>query len=255
VKHTLTLSFNDVEQLRSMFASQGESIAAVIVEPIAGNMNMILPEPGYLEILQSVCREYGAVLILDEVMTGFRVAPGGAQSIYGIEPDLTTLAKVIGGGMPVGAVGGRAEIMNCLSPVGSVYQAGTLSGNPLAMAAGLATLTELTDPAVYDQLSQSTARFCHDLQALADAARIPVRTVSKGGMFGVFFMKDRQDRLPTSFTESKACDEALFNHIFHRALEEGIYLPASRFEAGFMSLAHTNPVLDEALEKFARVFH
>jgi glutamate-1-semialdehyde 2,1-aminomutase len=191
---------------------------------------------------------------MDEVMTGFRVAQGGAQSIYGLQPDLTTLAKVIGGGMPVGAVGGREEIMNCLSPLGSVYQAGTLSGNPLAMAAGLATLDELTDPAVYEHLSQSTVRFCQGLQRLADKAKVPVKTVSQGAMFGVFFLKDETDPLPSSFAESKACDERLFNHIFHRALDEGIYLPASRFEAGFMSLAHTPIVLEEALEKFARVF-
>ncbi len=254
VKHTLTLSFNDTEQLEALFESQGDSIAAVIVEPIPGNMNMILPKPGYLEKLQTLCRQDGAVFIMDEVMTGFRVAQGGAQSIYGLQPDLTTLAKVIGGGMPVGAVGGREEIMNCLSPLGSVYQAGTLSGNPLAMAAGLATLDELTDPAVYEKLSHSTVAFCQDLQRLADKAKVPVKTVSQGAMFGVFFLKDETDPLPSSFAESKACDERLFNHIFHRALEEGIYLPASRFEAGFMSLAHTPIVLEEALEKFARVF-
>ncbi len=254
VKQTLTLTFNHVAQLESVFKAQGHEIAALIVEAIPGNMNMILPQKGFLKKIQDLCREYGAVFILDEVMTGFRVAQGGVQSMEGLQPDLTTLGKVIGGGMPVGAVGGRADLMNCLSPLGSVYQAGTLSGNPLAMAAGLATLEALSDPKFYEILGQTTSNFCESLEALARRYSFPLKTVSQGGMFGLFFMKQLTDPLPSSFVEVMNCDEALFKRVFHQALDAGIYLPASRFEAGFMSIAHTAEVLDRVLEKFAAIF-
>jgi glutamate-1-semialdehyde 2,1-aminomutase len=255
VKHTLTLEFNNLEQLESVFKSQGHEIAAVIIEPVPGNMNMILPAPGFLEALRALCTQYGSVLIFDEVMTGFRVAQGGVQSIYTITPDLTTLAKVIGGGMPVGAVGGRREIMDCLSPLGSVYQAGTLSGNPLAMAAGLAMLTELSDTEIYAKLASATAKFCEALEHLALKNNVPFKTVSMGAMFGLFFVREASMPLPSSFKESMACDEIRFKQFFHAALTEGIYLPPSRFEAGFMSTSHLDPLLmTEALEKFSRVF-
>ncbi len=262
VKNTLNLEFNNLEQIEAVFKSQGEEIAAVIVEPIAGNMNMILPKSGFLEKLRELCTQYGSVLIFDEVMTGFRVAQGGAQKIYNIQPDLTTLAKIIGGGMPVGAVGGRREIMDYLSPLGPVYQAGTLSGNPLAMAAGIAMMDELRDIKIYEKLGAATAKFCEALEALALSKNIPLKTVSMGGMFGLFFTKNLGDKLPQSFSEAMACDESRFKKIFHAALDHGIYLPASRFEAGFMSTAHlelinldhqNHQVLDQALMIFDEI--
>jgi glutamate-1-semialdehyde 2,1-aminomutase len=260
VKNTLNLEFNNLDQLESVFKTQGEEIAAVIVEPIAGNMNMILPRVGFLEKIRALCTQYGAVLIFDEVMTGFRVAQGGAQKIYNIEPDLTTLAKVIGGGMPVGAVAGRREIMDYLSPLGPVYQAGTLSGNPLAMAAGIAMIDLLSDEHIYQKLGHETAKFCKDVEAIAEGKNLPLKTVSMGGMFGLFFVKNLEDPLPQCFSEAMACDEARFKKFFHAALNHGIYWPASRFEAAFMSTAHLEsgdektPVLERALMNFDQIF-
>lgn len=234
-KYTLTLEYNNIEQVRALFAQMGEQIACVIVEPVAGNMNCILPVPGFLETLREVCSQSGAVLIFDEVMTGFRVALGGAQAHYNIKPDLTTLGKVIGGGMPVGAFGGREDIMNFIAPVGPVYQAGTLSGCPVAMAAGLAALDLVSKPGVHQQLTATSAALCAGFQAAADAAGVPFTTSHVGGMFGLFFTRQEQVR---SFAEATACDLATFKRFFHLMLNEGVYLAPSAYEAGFVSTEH-----------------
>lgn len=243
-QHTLTVAFNDIQQVRDIFETYGNDIACIIVEPVAGNMNCIPPAKGFLEGLRSVCDQYGAILIFDEVMTGFRVARGGAQEFYGITPDLTTLGKVIGGGMPVGAFGGKAEIMDSIAPTGPVYQAGTLSGNPIAMSAGLAALTELEKPEVYDQLAEKTRYLAEGLQAAADEVGISVYTNSVGGMFGLFFTDKKN---VSSFEEVMACDTERFKQFYHLMLEEGIYLAPSAFEAGFVSLAHDKEALDKTI--------
>lgn len=243
-QHTLTVAFNDIQQVRDIFETYGNDIACIIVEPVAGNMNCIPPAEGFLEGLRSVCDQYGAILIFDEVMTGFRVARGGAQEFYGITPDLTTLGKVIGGGMPVGAFGGKAEIMDSIAPTGPVYQAGTLSGNPIAMSAGLAALTELEKPEVYDQLAEKTRYLAEGLQAAADEVGISVYTNSVGGMFGLFFTDKKN---VSSFEEVMACDTERFKQFYHLMLEEGIYLAPSAFEAGFVSLAHDKEALDKTI--------
>ncbi len=250
-EHTLTLTYNDAEQVREVFDQIGEQIAAVIVEPVAGNMNCIPPVPGFLETLRAVCDEYGSVLIFDEVMTGFRVALDGAQGRYGITPDLTTLGKVIGGGMPVGAFGGKREIMERIAPLGPVYQAGTLSGNPVAMAAGLKTLELISAPGFFDRLADRTAALAEGLRMHAEAKGIPLTTNEVGGMFGFFFTE--QERV-TSFADVSACDQERFKRFFHGMLDEGVYLAPSAFEAGFVSAAHDDTHIGETLDAADRVF-
>ncbi len=234
-EHTITLDFNNIDMVRESFAQIGEQVACIIVEPVAGNMNCIPPVPGFLEGLREVCDEYGTVLIFDEVMTGFRVALGGAQQHYGVTPDMTTLGKVIGGGLAVGAFGGRRDIMEQLAPLGPVYQAGTLSGNPIAMAAGFATLTEIEKPGFYDELASNTQHLVEGMLTRAKAFDIPMSANTVGGMFGFFFTEEKQ---VTSFKQVTECNVERFKKFFHAMLEEGVYLAPSAFEAGFVSAAH-----------------
>jgi glutamate-1-semialdehyde 2,1-aminomutase len=248
---TITLSYNDREQVKQTFAEIGEQIACIIVEPVAGNMNCIPPEPGFLETLRAVCDQYGSVLIFDEVMTGFRVSLQGAQGLYGIKPDLTTLGKIIGGGLPVGAFGGSRNIMEYLAPLGPVYQAGTLSGCPVAMAAGLKTLELITQPGFYDALTAKTTRLLQGLQAAADQAGVPFTTNQVGGMFGLFFS---QEKTISRFSQVMACDVERFKQFFHAMLDKGIYLAPSAFEAGFVSAAHTDEDLRVTVEAATEVF-
>jgi len=248
---TVTLSYNDLDQVRDAFARIGDEIACVIVEPVAGNMNCIPPQPGFLDGLRELCDRYGAVLIFDEVMTGFRVALGGAQAAYGIRPDLTTLGKVIGGGMPVGAFGGRREIMEKISPLGPVYQAGTLSGNPVAMAAGLKTLELISEPGFFETLGAKTERLVDGLLSKAAAAGIPLATNRVGGMFGIFFTDSGQ---VTDYAGATACNQEEFKAFFHAMLERGVYLAPSAFEAGFVSAAHGEEDIAATLSAAAEAF-
>jgi glutamate-1-semialdehyde 2,1-aminomutase len=248
--HTLTLAYNDIAQVQQLFADMGEQIACIIVEPIAGNMNCVPPVPGFLETLRSVCDQSGAVLIFDEVMTGFRVALGGAQALYNIRPDLTTLGKIVGGGMPVGAFGGRREIMERIAPLGPVYQAGTLSGNPLAMAAGEATLAGVSAPGFHASLAEKTTLLMDGLNGAARAAGVPFTTNHVCGMFGLFF----SDRPVRSFADVMACDVERFKRFFHAMLAEGIYLAPSAFEAGFISAAHSAADIDATVAAARRAF-
>ena len=248
--YTVTLSYNDLPQVREAFAKMGEEIAGIIVEPVAGNMNCIPPVPGFLEGLRELCDQYGGVLIFDEVMTGFRVAPGGAQELYEVKPDLTTLGKIIGGGMPVGAFGGRRAIMEKLAPLGPIYQAGTLSGNPVAMAAGLATLDLIAAPGFHADLAAKTRRLCDGLVAAAREAGIPLTANHVGGMFGIFFTGETA----TTYAQATACDVARFKAFFHGMLAEGVYLAPSAFEAGFMSSAHSEADIDATIAAARRVF-
>ncbi len=248
--HTLTLTYNDLEQTRAAFAEFGAQIACIIVEPVAGNMNCVPPVPGFLEGLRALCDEYESVLIFDEVMTGFRVALGGAQQLYGIVPDLTTLGKVIGGGLPVAAFGGRREIMQKIAPLGPVYQAGTLSGNPVAMAAGLAMLKLLMQPGFYERLSAATERLTSGLQACARTAGIPFSVNQVGGMFGLFFTQ--ADSIH-NFAQVMDCDVERFKLFFHGMLDEGVYLAPSAFEAGFVSAAHGDAEIDATIAAATRV--
>ena len=234
-EHTLTANFNDLEQTARLFEQYSKDIAAVIVEPVAGNMGFVLPKPEFLEGLRQLCNAHHAVLIFDEVMTGFRVALGGAQAVYGVIPDLTTLGKVIGGGMPVGALGGRSDIMSCLAPEGPVYQAGTLSGNPLAMAAGLATLTEIEKPGFYQHLSAISNALVRSLADVADSLYIPFCGASLGGMFGFCFNEKHQ---VVNYADVAASDDVLFKRFFHGMLRKGVYFAPSMYEAGFVSSAH-----------------
>ncbi len=250
-QHTLTLTYNDLGEVKETFAQKGREIACIIVEPVAGNMNCIPPKPGFLEGLRELCDEHGALLIFDEVMTGFRVALGGAQGLYGITPDLTTLGKVIGGGMPVGAFGGRRDVMEKLSPLGPVYQAGTLSGNPIAMAAGLKMLEILSRPGFYERVTAKTEQLMHGLQARADAANIPMTTNQVGSMFGFFFTD--QPRV-SSFYQVTQCNLERFRQFFHKMLEHGVYLAPSAYEAGFMSDSHTDEDIQATLDAAAKVF-
>ncbi len=250
-EHTITVPYNDLEKVDEVFAHVGGQIACIIVEPVAGNMNCILPLPGFLDGLRRICDEYGSVLIFDEVMTGFRVALGGAQQRYGVRPDLTTLGKVIGGGLPVGAFGGRSEIMEKIAPLGPVYQAGTLSGNPVAMAAGLATLRELGKPDFYENLSATTKRIAEGLATRARAFNIPLRTTCVGGMFGLFFTE--QDRIDNYYQVSQ-CNLDRFRLFFHGMLEEGIYLAPSAYEACFVSAAHGQDEIKRTLIAAEQVF-
>lgn len=248
-RHTLTLTYNDIDSVREAFAAMGAEVAAVIVEPVVGNMNCIPPLPGFLEGLRELCSAHGAVLIFDEVMTGFRLSPGGAQQLYGITPDLTTLGKVIGGGMPVGCFGGRAEIMDALAPLGAIYQAGTLSGNPVAMAAGLATLEALCRPGVYERLAESSGRLALGMRERARRVGVPLTTNHVPGMFGFFFTE--QDPV-SNYDQVMACDQARFRAFFHAMLAEGVYLAPSAFEAGFISLAHTDEDIEATLDATER---
>jgi glutamate-1-semialdehyde 2,1-aminomutase len=251
--HTLVLDYNDAAGVRALFAQRGTEIAGVIVEPVAGNMNLVLPAPGFLETLREQCSRHGAVLILDEVMTGFRVAPGGAQARFGIRPDLTTLGKVIGGGLPVGAVGGRREIMQKIAPLGPVYQAGTLSGNPVAVAAGLATLKLVDVPGFHQRVETTTGSLVEGLAAEAKSAGVTFSAQSIGSMFGVYFCPTP----PKSFAEVMQCDRERFNRFFHEMLSRGVYLAPSAYEAGFVSAAHGAREVDETLaaarEAFRRI--
>ncbi len=250
-KHTVTLSYNDAEQVRSTFEQVGAEIAAVIVEPVAGNMNCVPPVPGFLESLREACDRFGSVLIFDEVMTGFRVALGGAQAHYGVTPDLTTLGKVIGGGMPVGAFGGRADIMEQIAPLGPVYQAGTLSGNPVAMTAGLTTLQLISEPGFFDRLSAATSRLTRGLRAQAADAGVSLVTNQVGGMFGIFFTAESSVE---NFQQATSCDQAQFQRFYHGMLEEGVYLAPSAFEAGFVSAAHGEQEIEATVAAAGRVF-
>ena len=248
---TYILPYNDLESVSQLFAQSGKDIACVIIEPVAGNMNCVPPVPGYLEGLRELCNQYGVVLIFDEVMTGFRNALGGAQAVYGITPDLTTLGKVIGGGLPVGAFGGKQEIMDMLAPVGPVYQAGTLSGNPLAVMAGLVTLREISKPDFFDSLSVKTEFLLKGLKERADAAGIPFTTNQVGAMFGCFFSEEES---VTTFAQVMACDVERFRKYFHLMLESGIYLAPSAFEAGFVSAAHGDEELQKTLDAAEKAF-
>jgi glutamate-1-semialdehyde 2,1-aminomutase len=248
---TITLTYNDLDDVQQAFESVGSEIACIIVEPVAGNMNCIPPEPGFLEGLRALCDSHGSVLIFDEVMTGFRVARGGAQAHFGVTPDLTTLGKVIGGGLPVGAFGGRRDIMEKIAPLGPVYQAGTLSGNPISLAAGLATLELAAADGFHAQLDRAAKRLTSGLQTHADAAGIPFTTNQVGGMFGCFFSSDS----PVSrFEQVTRCDMDRFQRFYHGMLEAGVYLAPSAYEAGFVSSAHTDAVIDATLESAAGVF-
>ena len=233
---TLTLPFNDLDSVAGCFAEQGDQIACVIVEPVAGNMNCIPPLDGYLQGLRDLCDQHGVLLIFDEVMTGFRVALGGAQALYGITPDLSTFGKVIGGGMPVGAFGGKRELMELVAPSGPVYQAGTLSGNPVAMAAGLATLDQITAPGFYESLANKTRMLTEGIQAEADFAGVPFTTTRVGGMFGLYFSNAEQI---VNFEQSGAVDVDMFKRFYHAMLDGGVYLAPSAYEAGFVSSAHS----------------
>ena len=244
-EHTITLSFNDLDQVREAFAAAGDQIACIIVEPVAGNMNCILPDPGFLQGLREVCDQHGAALIFDEVMTGFRVALGGVQSVFNVRPDLTTLGKVIGGGMPVGAFGGRRDIMHKISPLGPVYQAGTLSGNPVAMTAGLKTLELIAMPGFFDAIGAKVETLVGGLVEAAKKAGIPLTENHLGGMFGLFFTA--QEKV-TDFAGSMACDQERFRAFFHAMLEHGVYLAPSAFEAGFISAAHSDADIAATLE-------
>ena len=249
-EHTITCTYNDLEQVKEVFAEIGDQLACIIVEPIAGNMNMVTPVAGFLEGLQEICKQHGTLLIFDEVMTGFRVARGGAQAIYNIKPDLTTLGKIIGGGMAVGAFGGRADVMDYIAPSGPVYQAGTLSGNPVAMAAGLATLAGLSRDGFYEELGAKTAKLAEGLARVAREAGIPVFTRSVGGMFGMFF-SDAES--VDSFDEVMKCDTDRFRKFFHGMLDAGIYLAPSAFEAGFVSICHSDEDIQATLDAAAKV--
>lgn len=250
-KHTLTCVFNDLDSVREAFTQYGSEIACIIVEPVAGNMNCIPPVPGFLEGLRAICDEFGALLILDEVMTGFRVSLRGAQGHYNIDPDLTTLGKIIGAGMPVGAFGGKKKVMQHIAPTGPVYQAGTLSGNPVAMAAGLTMLDLLLEPGLYEQLSAKTARVAEGLKAAAAKHGIPLAINNVGGMFGFFFTDEPEI---TRYEQVTRCDMERFKRFYHLMLEEGVYLAPSAYEAGFLSLAHGDKEIEHTLAAAERSF-
>ncbi|MCL5050598.1 MAG: glutamate-1-semialdehyde 2,1-aminomutase [Firmicutes bacterium] len=250
-QHTLTVSFNDLAEVEQVFSQYGDEIACIIVEPVAGNMNCIPPQPGFLEGLRQVCDDHGAVLIFDEVMTGFRIAPGGAQQHYGITPDLTCLGKVIGGGMPVGAFGGKREIMDHIAPTGPVYQAGTLSGNPVAMAAGLAALTTLQDHSLYTVMEARVSQLMQGFQQAAAEAGVPLCVNYVGGMFGFFFTEAKE---VTSFAQATECNMAQFKGFYHEMLQRGIYLAPSAFEAGFMSMVHSEADIEETIQAARQAF-
>jgi glutamate-1-semialdehyde 2,1-aminomutase len=252
-KHTLVLDYNDPQQLEDVFTEMGDTIACVIVEPVAGNMNLLRATPEFLQTMRRLCTQHGAVLIFDEVMCGFRVALGGAQSLYGIRPDLTVMGKVIGGGLPVAAFGGRADLMKHMAPIGSVYQAGTLSGNPVAVAAGMTTMKLIQAPGFYESLTAQTAKLIKGLSDAAKDAGVTFCGDAVGGMFGLYFAAS----VPTSFSTMMECDKVKFNAFFHAMLDEGVYLAPSAFEAGFVSAQHDDAVIDAtvaaARKAFARI--
>ena len=249
--HTSTLTYNDIDGVEQAFESIGNETAAIIVEPVAGNMNCIPPEPGFLEGLRALCDRYGCVLIFDEVMTGFRISLGGAQGHYGVTPDLTTLGKVIGGGLPVGAFGGRRDIMEHIAPLGPVYQAGTLSGNPISLAAGLATLELVCRDGFHAQLDRAAKRLTNGLQAAADTAGIGFTSNQVGGMFGCFFSEETGI---SRFEQVNRCDMQRFQQFYHGMLDAGIYLAPSAYEAGFISSAHSDALIDSTIESARQVF-
>lgn len=250
-QHTLTLEYNNAQQLHDVFKEMGDQIACVIIEPVAGNMNLIVPHMEFLQTLRTLCTQHGTVLIFDEVMTGFRVALGGAQALYGIKPDMTTLGKVIGGGMPVGAFGGRKDIMQCLAPLGKVYQAGTLSGNPVAVSAGLATLKLIQAPQFYEKLTAQTKKLIDGLMLAARENNVTFSAQSVGGMFGLYFSA----KCPSSYADiMKNNDKNLFNQFFHQMLDRGIYLAPSAFEAGFVSAAHSEHDLNTTIQAASASF-
>ena len=253
-QHTLTLEFNNAQQVEDVFSRMGSEIAAVIVEPVAGNMNCVAGSAVFHQALRDQCNQYGAVLIFDEVMTGFRVAPGGAQALYGIAPDLTTLGKVIGGGLPVGAFGGRADIMQHLAPAGSVYQAGTLSGNPLAMAAGKATLDVLAEPAVYHALDIAARQLVDGLEDAAAAAGVPVCVQRAGSMVTCFFLAEGEQGPVTQYDDAIRCDTKAFARFFTAMLDGGVLLPPSQFETWFVSTAHDAGCLERTLDAAKQAF-
>lgn len=248
---TITLAYNNLAEVEETFKQVGNEIACIIIEPVAGNMNCIPPAPGFLEGLRALCDKYNTVLIFDEVMTGFRVALGGAQAYYGVKPDLTTLGKIIGGGLPVGAFGGRKDIMEHLAPLGPVYQAGTLSGNPLAMAAGLATLENLSTHGFHEALTEKTAQLLKGLEEKAEMAGIPFTTSQVGGMFGLFFTDQKN---VDCFAKVMACDTDRYAKFFHGMLDNGVYLAPSAFEAGFTSIAHGQAELEATLKAAEKAF-
>lgn len=248
--HTLTLDYNNTQMLKDTFASIGDEIACVILEPVVGNMNLIVPDQAFLQTLREVCTQHGTVLIFDEVMTGFRVALGGAQALYGITPDMTTLGKVIGGGLPVGAFGGRKDIMSVLAPLGSVYQAGTLSGNPVAVTAGLTTLKLIQTPGFHEKLTAQTSKLTEGLTQAARQAGVTFSAQNVGGMFGIYFSAER----PTSYADMMRADKNAFNKFFHSMLDSGIYLGPSAFEAGFVSAAHSDEDIATTLQAAAIAF-
>ncbi len=250
-RHTLTCTYNDLDSVRAAFEQYPQEIACIIVEPVAGNMNCIPPQPEFLPGLRAMCDEFGALLIIDEVMTGFRVALGGAQAYYDVTPDLTCLGKIIGGGMPVGAFGGRREVMAALAPTGPVYQAGTLSGNPIAMAAGFACLSQIAQPGTHATLTALTDQLCAGLLAAAEAENIPLVVNHVGGMFGIFFTD--ADSV-TCYADVTKCDVERFKRFFHLMLQEGVYLAPSAYEAGFMSLAHSQEDIQRTVDAARRCF-
>ncbi len=247
---TIVLEYNDPEALANVFAAQGDKIAAVILEPVVGNMGVVVPQQEFLKTCRELCTKHGAILIFDEVMTGYRVSLGGAQELFGIMPDLTTLGKIIGGGLPVGAYGGRAEVMDTVSPVGPVYQAGTLSGNPLAMASGLATLKVLQETNPYPQLAETTASLCRRLSQAAEAAGIPHQLAHVGSMFTLFFHSEPV----TNYTIAARNDTERFSRYFHAMLDRGIYLPCSQFEANFVSICHSDEDIDKTIAAAEEIF-
>ncbi|MDO9150654.1 MAG: glutamate-1-semialdehyde 2,1-aminomutase [Methylotenera sp.] len=248
--HTLTLEYNNTQQLKELFAKAGDEIACVIIEPVVGNMNLVVPHMEFLQALRELCTQHGAVLIFDEVMTGFRVHLGGAQALYGIKPDMTTLGKVIGGGLPVGAFGGRKDIMQCLAPLGAVYQAGTLSGNPVAVTAGLETLKLIQAPDFHTKLAAKTKKLVDVLVSAAKEAGVVFSAQSVGGMFGLYF----SEQCPSSFAEVMQTNKENFNLFFHSMLGDGVYLGPSAFEAGFVSAAHTDEDIDFTLQAAKKAF-
>ncbi|MDP2559597.1 glutamate-1-semialdehyde 2,1-aminomutase [Psychrobium sp. 1_MG-2023] len=250
-QHTLTANFNDIDSVKQLFAQYGDDIACIIVEPVAGNMNCIPPQDNFLQKLRQVCDESGALLIIDEVMTGFRVALGGAQAYYDVVPDLTTLGKVLGGGMPVGAFGGKKEVMQYIAPTGPVYQAGTLSGNPIAMAAGLKSLELLSVPGLHDELAKKTEQLAQGFKAAADKHGIPLAINYVGAMFGIFFTEQTNI---SGFEDVTKCDIERFNTFFHLMLEQGVYLAPSAYEAGFLSTAHSEQDIADTLAAADRCF-
>ena len=250
VAHTIVLDYNDIEGVKAAFAEHGKEIACIIVEPVAGNMNLIKPIPGFLEVLRSECTAHGALLIFDEVMTGFRVGPQGVQGLTGIKPDITTLAKVIGGGMPIGAFGGSKEIMSNIAPLGGVYQAGTLSGNPVAVAAGITTLQLLAKPGFYEDLGARTRKLVDGLVAVAHKHGVAFSGDCVGGMFGLYF----SNTIPTTLAEVSASNIEMFKVFFHAMLDKGVYFAPSAYEAGFVSATHDDSVIAATIEAADRVF-